>query len=180
MTGEPVEGLGLALLAGAMSGNCMLPFKFARRWRFEHISLVSSIVSARIAMGTCNGAGAWAAGDLPLPAAPCVCRSVAARRRVGRGVDPVRHLSSAARVWSWIRDHRWPRPGAGHCCSFVHGAAQFARNNGALGDSGRRQQHSARGRADCMGRQAAGPRPADVDRFRFAWAKLLRRCFRSS
>jgi L-rhamnose-H+ transport protein len=45
VTGETLEGLGLTLLAGVMSGNCMLPFKLARRWRFENIWFIFSIVS---------------------------------------------------------------------------------------------------------------------------------------
>jgi L-rhamnose-H+ transport protein len=45
VTEAVVEGLSLTLIAGAMSGNCMLPFKFTRRWRFENIWLFFSIAS---------------------------------------------------------------------------------------------------------------------------------------
>jgi L-rhamnose-H+ transport protein len=38
-------GLLLTVLAGLLSGNCMLPMKFARRWTFEATWLVFSIVS---------------------------------------------------------------------------------------------------------------------------------------
>jgi L-rhamnose-H+ transport protein len=38
-------GVVLALLAGLMSGNCMLPMKFTRSWKFENIWLVFSLVS---------------------------------------------------------------------------------------------------------------------------------------
>jgi L-rhamnose-H+ transport protein len=38
-------GLGLTLLAGVGSGNCMLPMKFARRWKWENLWLVFSLVS---------------------------------------------------------------------------------------------------------------------------------------
>jgi L-rhamnose-H+ transport protein len=38
-------GLGLALLAGMMAGNCMLPAKFARRWAWENIWLVFTVFS---------------------------------------------------------------------------------------------------------------------------------------
>jgi L-rhamnose-H+ transport protein len=38
-------GLALTLVAGLMSGNCMLPMKFARRWKWENIWLVFSVVS---------------------------------------------------------------------------------------------------------------------------------------
>jgi L-rhamnose-H+ transport protein len=38
-------GLALTLLAGLMSGNCMLPMKFSRSWRWENIWLVFSVVS---------------------------------------------------------------------------------------------------------------------------------------
>ena len=38
-------GLLLTMVAGLLSGNCMLPMKFARRWPFEATWLVFSIVS---------------------------------------------------------------------------------------------------------------------------------------
>lgn len=38
-------GLALTLLAGLMSGNCMLPIKFSRSWRWENTWLVFSVVS---------------------------------------------------------------------------------------------------------------------------------------
>lgn len=38
-------GLGLMLLAGLGSGNCMFPMKFARRWRWENLWLIFSLVS---------------------------------------------------------------------------------------------------------------------------------------
>jgi len=38
-------GLGMTLAAGLLSGNCMLPMKFAKRWPFEATWLVFSIVS---------------------------------------------------------------------------------------------------------------------------------------
>jgi L-rhamnose-H+ transport protein len=38
-------GLGMTLAAGLLSGNCMLPMKFARRWPFEATWLVFSVVS---------------------------------------------------------------------------------------------------------------------------------------
>jgi L-rhamnose-H+ transport protein len=38
-------GLLLTMLAGLLSGNCMLPMKFARRWPWENTWLVFSIVS---------------------------------------------------------------------------------------------------------------------------------------
>lgn len=38
-------GLALTLVAGMLSGNCMLPMKFAKRWPFENTWLVFSIVS---------------------------------------------------------------------------------------------------------------------------------------
>jgi len=45
MTPSLQLGIGLTLLAGLMSGNCMLPLKFSRRWRWENIWLVFSVVS---------------------------------------------------------------------------------------------------------------------------------------
>lgn len=33
------------MIAGVMSGNCMLPLKFARRWRWENVWLLFSLVS---------------------------------------------------------------------------------------------------------------------------------------
>jgi L-rhamnose-H+ transport protein len=41
-------GLALTLLAGLLAGNCMLPMKFARRWPWENVWLVFSIVSLLI------------------------------------------------------------------------------------------------------------------------------------
>src|ERR1700692_3772656 len=38
-------GVGLTLLAGLMSGNCMLPMKFNRYWKWENTWLVFSVVS---------------------------------------------------------------------------------------------------------------------------------------
>src|SRR5579863_8312288 len=38
-------GIGLTLLAGLMSGNCMLPMKFSRSWKWENTWLVFSVVS---------------------------------------------------------------------------------------------------------------------------------------
>lgn len=38
-------GIALTLLAGLMSGNCMLPMKFTRSWRWENTWLVFSLVS---------------------------------------------------------------------------------------------------------------------------------------
>ena len=60
-----VCGIALTLLAGLSSGCCMLPMKFARRWQWENIWLVFSIVSlfilpwglALIVMGLAGVAG---------------------------------------------------------------------------------------------------------------------------
>ncbi len=38
-------GVGLAILAGLMSGNCMLPSKFLRTWRWENMWAVFSLFS---------------------------------------------------------------------------------------------------------------------------------------
>src|ERR1700759_448042 len=38
-------GLGLTMIAGLMSGNCMLPMKFSRQWRWENTWLIFSLVS---------------------------------------------------------------------------------------------------------------------------------------
>jgi L-rhamnose-H+ transport protein len=38
-------GISLTLVAGLMSGNCMLPMKFSRSWRWENTWLVFSVVS---------------------------------------------------------------------------------------------------------------------------------------
>jgi len=45
MSGRVLEGIGVTMVAGVMSGNCMLPMKFARRWNWENIWLIFSIVS---------------------------------------------------------------------------------------------------------------------------------------
>jgi L-rhamnose-H+ transport protein len=39
------EGVGLTMVAGIMSGNCMLPSKFARKWKWENLWFVFSVVS---------------------------------------------------------------------------------------------------------------------------------------
>jgi L-rhamnose-H+ transport protein len=41
-------GLALTLVAGLLAGNCMLPMKFAKRWQWENLWLVFSIVSLLI------------------------------------------------------------------------------------------------------------------------------------
>jgi L-rhamnose-H+ transport protein len=43
-----MTGFALTLLAGLLAGNCMLPMKFARRWPWESVWLVFSIVSLLI------------------------------------------------------------------------------------------------------------------------------------
>lgn len=45
MTGALWIGLLFTLLAGILSGNCMLPMKFATRWPWEAVWLVFSVVS---------------------------------------------------------------------------------------------------------------------------------------
>ena len=40
-----LRGVGLTMIAGLMSGNCMLPMKFARRWKWENVWLVFSVAS---------------------------------------------------------------------------------------------------------------------------------------
>jgi L-rhamnose-H+ transport protein len=48
MTGHLWAGFALTLVAGLLAGNCMLPMKFARRWPWESVWLVFSIVSLLI------------------------------------------------------------------------------------------------------------------------------------
>jgi L-rhamnose-H+ transport protein len=45
MSRTVLEGVGVTMVAGLMSGNCMLPMKFAWRWKWENIWLVFSIMS---------------------------------------------------------------------------------------------------------------------------------------
>ena len=45
MTPSQTMGIMLTLLAGLMSGNCMLPMKFNRSWQWENTWLVFSVVS---------------------------------------------------------------------------------------------------------------------------------------
>lgn len=45
MTERLWVGLGLTLFAGLLSGNCMLPMKFAKHWPWESVWLVFSILS---------------------------------------------------------------------------------------------------------------------------------------
>jgi len=48
MTEHLWTGFALTLLAGVLAGNCMLPMKFARRWPWENVWLIFSIVSLLI------------------------------------------------------------------------------------------------------------------------------------
>jgi L-rhamnose-H+ transport protein len=60
MSPEVAGGFALILLAGLLSGNCMLPMKFARRWAWENTWLVFTLVSLVVLPWGC----AWlAAGD---------------------------------------------------------------------------------------------------------------------
>ena len=45
MTPSLAIGIVLTLIAGLMSGNCMLPMKFNRTWKWENTWLVFSVVS---------------------------------------------------------------------------------------------------------------------------------------
>jgi L-rhamnose-H+ transport protein len=45
LTGSLFYGVALTMVAGLMSGNCMLPMKFTRSWKWENIWLVFSVVS---------------------------------------------------------------------------------------------------------------------------------------
>jgi L-rhamnose-H+ transport protein len=45
MTLDTWIGLGLILIAGIAVGNCMLPLKYARRWKWENTWLIFSLVS---------------------------------------------------------------------------------------------------------------------------------------
>jgi L-rhamnose-H+ transport protein len=45
MTSSPLQGLALTCIAGFLAGNCMLPMKFVKRWAWENIWLVFTIVS---------------------------------------------------------------------------------------------------------------------------------------
>jgi L-rhamnose-H+ transport protein len=45
MSRTVLEGVGVTMVAGLMSGNCMLPMKFAWRWKWENVWLVFSIMS---------------------------------------------------------------------------------------------------------------------------------------
>jgi L-rhamnose-H+ transport protein len=49
MTTELWIGLGLTVVAGTMAGNCMLPSKFVRRWSWENMWLVFTLVSLVVA-----------------------------------------------------------------------------------------------------------------------------------
>jgi L-rhamnose-H+ transport protein len=43
--GSLLMGIVLTLIAGLMSGNCMLPLKFTRSWKWENVWLVFSVLS---------------------------------------------------------------------------------------------------------------------------------------
>lgn len=48
MTTTEILGFALTLLAGLLAGNCMLPMKFVKHWRWENTWLVFTIVSLLI------------------------------------------------------------------------------------------------------------------------------------
>lgn len=45
MTQSALDGLALTIVAGVMSGNCMLPAKFVRSWKWGNVWLVFSLLS---------------------------------------------------------------------------------------------------------------------------------------
>jgi L-rhamnose-H+ transport protein len=45
VTEHLVYGVALTMIAGLMSGNCMLPMKFTQSWKWENVWLVFSVVS---------------------------------------------------------------------------------------------------------------------------------------
>jgi L-rhamnose-H+ transport protein len=45
MAPDLIPGIALTMLAGLMSGNCMLPMKFTRSWKWENVWLIFSVVS---------------------------------------------------------------------------------------------------------------------------------------
>lgn len=45
MTEHLLYGVTLTMIAGLMSGNCMLPMKFTRSWKWENVWLIFSVVS---------------------------------------------------------------------------------------------------------------------------------------
>jgi L-rhamnose-H+ transport protein len=45
MNGSLAFGIVLTMVAGLMSGNCMLPMKFVRSWKWENVWLVFSVIS---------------------------------------------------------------------------------------------------------------------------------------
>lgn len=46
--GSVLRGIAWTALAGVLSGNCMLPMKFCRRWKWENVWLVFSLVSLAV------------------------------------------------------------------------------------------------------------------------------------
>jgi L-rhamnose-H+ transport protein len=48
MTQSALAGLALTIVAGVMSGNCMLPSKFVRSWKWGNVWLVFSLISLLI------------------------------------------------------------------------------------------------------------------------------------
>jgi len=45
MTSSALAGLALTIVAGGMAGNCMLPAKFVRAWKWGNVWLVFSVIS---------------------------------------------------------------------------------------------------------------------------------------
>ena len=48
MNTSVLAGLGLSLIAGVMAGNCMLPLKFVRKWKWENSWLLFTLTSLLI------------------------------------------------------------------------------------------------------------------------------------
>ena len=77
MPGNQVWGIGWTLLAGAMQGGFPFPMKFTRRWQFDHIWLVSSLLGLvlfpwLIALRTIPGLAA-VLDSIPARSAAVVC-----------------------------------------------------------------------------------------------------------
>jgi len=102
-------GILLTLLAGLMSGNCMLPVKFTKSWKWENVWLVFSVVSLVILP--------WALAIALVNRLSETYRALSVHQlaipffweRVGDCPNSLRHLGQALRTWRCLRHHRWVR-----------------------------------------------------------------------
>ncbi len=129
-TSTPV-GLALTSIAGMMSGNCMLPTKFVRTWKWENVWEIFSVVSLILLP--------WALAlvlvrdleevDRMLTLAQN-CSSSGTRRGMGNYPDSVWHLRKALRA---ARSVKSVTPCSPNCVAASGAACHIWRPRGRIG-----------------------------------------------